>query len=141
MIHLLLAAVLTLDGGAIRVSGFDAAHASLSEYPQLLSVYVEPRAAGAPALLGTYAVVAGELEFRPRFPLVPGVRYRAVFRPPGGATVEQVFEIPAIRKSAATVVTEVFPTAQALPANTLKFYIHFSAPMSRGDVYRHIHLL
>src|SRR5262249_48641390 len=28
-----------------------------------------------------------------------------------------------------------------LPENQLKFYLHFSAPMSRGDVYRHIKLL
>jgi len=39
MMHwLLLAAVLTLNGGAIRVSGFDAAHATPAEYPQLLAL-------------------------------------------------------------------------------------------------------
>jgi len=28
-----------------------------------------------------------------------------------------------------------------LPQNLLKFYLHFSAPMSRGHIYDHIHLL
>jgi hypothetical protein len=73
--------------------------------------------------------------------LLAGVRYRAVFRPPDGPTVERVFEIPASAKSPTTVITEIYPTSQELPENTLKFYIHFSAPMSRGEAYRHIHLL
>ena len=44
-------------------------------------------------------------------------------------------------KTAPTVVTQVYPTADRLPENQLKFYLHFSAPMSRGDVYKHIKLL
>ena len=28
-----------------------------------------------------------------------------------------------------------------LPANELKLYIYFSAPMSRGEAWKHIHLL
>ena len=40
-----------------------------------------------------------------------------------------------------TFVTQVYPSADALPENLLKFYLHFSAPMSRGDSYRHIRLV
>jgi hypothetical protein len=40
-----------------------------------------------------------------------------------------------------TVVTSVFPSAKVLPENLLRFYIHFSAPMGRGEAYRHIHLV
>jgi hypothetical protein len=40
-----------------------------------------------------------------------------------------------------TVVTRVYPSADLLPENLLKFYVHFSAPMSRGHIYEHIHLL
>jgi hypothetical protein len=36
---------------------------------------------------------------------------------------------------------QVYPSAAELPENTLKFYLHFSAPMSRGEAYRRIHLL
>jgi hypothetical protein len=37
-------------------------------------------------------------------------------------------------------VSEVYPSADVLPENLLKFYLHFSAPMSRGRIYDHIHL-
>ena len=40
-----------------------------------------------------------------------------------------------------TVVEAVYPSSDVLPENLLKFYIHFSAPMQRGDSYRHIRLL
>ena len=40
-----------------------------------------------------------------------------------------------------TVVEAVYPTAERLPENQLKFYLHFSAPMSRGEAYRRVQLL
>jgi hypothetical protein len=40
-----------------------------------------------------------------------------------------------------TVVDAIYPTADVLPENQLKFYLHFSAPMSRGEAYRHVHLM
>jgi hypothetical protein len=38
-------------------------------------------------------------------------------------------------------VEAAFPSSDVLPENQLKFYIQFSAPMRRGDSYRHIQLL
>jgi hypothetical protein len=107
-----------------------------------------PEAARA-ALLGSYRVTAGALIFEPRFPLTPGLRYWATFQPsrlPGHAddkakpiTAEIVLaKPPAV---ASTVVEHVYPTGDRLPENQLKFYIHFSAPMSRGEAYRHVRLL
>jgi hypothetical protein len=58
-----------------------------------------------------------------------------------GMAVVQSFKIPKITTTAKTFVEHVFPTAQELPENLLKFYIHFSAPMSRGQAYRRIRLL
>ncbi len=40
-----------------------------------------------------------------------------------------------------TVVSAVYPSASRLPENQLKLYLHFSAPMTRGEAYRHIRLL
>ena len=54
--------------------------------------------------------------------------------------VASTFRVPETKRSRTTVVTEIYPTAQVLPENLLKFYLHFSAPMSRGDIYRWIHL-
>jgi hypothetical protein len=39
------------------------------------------------------------------------------------------------------VVSQVYPTAEVLPENLLKFYLHFSGPMRGGDIYDYIHLL
>ena len=39
-----------------------------------------------------------------------------------------------------TEITAVHPSALELPENLLRFYLHFSAPMSRGKAYKHIHL-
>ena len=40
-----------------------------------------------------------------------------------------------------TVVTEIYPTAVALPENMLRFYIYFSAPMGLDDILPAIDLL
>ena len=38
-------------------------------------------------------------------------------------------------------VVGVFPTAETLPANHLKFYLHFPAPMAPGGVLEHLQLI
>ena len=38
-------------------------------------------------------------------------------------------------------LAEVYPSSAELPENLLRFYLHFSAPMSRGEAYRHISLV
>lgn len=97
-----------------------------------LAVY----AAGADTpMLGTYSKEGDALVFRPRFPLSSGISYRAVF--PGGTFV--VGAAPAATPGAR--VEHVYPSASVLPANELKLYIYFSASMSRGEAWKHIHLL
>lgn len=115
----------------------------------LFAVYVVPAPGKprGPALLGSYRVSDGVLRFEPRFALVPGVRYRAFFkadrlpgRPaPSEETIERELSLPKPAAKAARV-TQVYPTTDRLPENQLKFYVHFSAPMARGGVYRHIKL-
>jgi hypothetical protein len=97
-------------------------------------------------VLGTYKVARGGIEFTPRFPLRPGLQYHALFDVSGipGASptrVEAELLIPAPPPGEPTVVLAVYPSADVLPENLLKFYIHFSAPMQRGGSYRHIRLL
>jgi hypothetical protein len=126
-----------------------------------LAVTVEDGAAGPagrPPLLGTYRVEADVVRFVPRFPLERGLRYRAEFGPArllaaldpsksagsGPAGDRPLVATIALRKppaEAQVVVAQVQPEASTLPENLLKFYIHFSAPMSRGDAYQYLHLL
>jgi hypothetical protein len=99
-----------------------------------------------PPVAGEYSVVDGAVRFTPRFPLQPGMRYRAVYRPASGegddqrAIIEE-FAIPARNTAAAARVVAIFPSAATLPENQLKFYIHFTVAMSRGGAYEHLQLL
>ncbi len=99
-----------------------------------------------PAMLGSYRAGKEALVFEPRFPLQAGATYQAVLDlaalPTKGAgqPVKTTLTIPAA-SAPPTVVSHVFPTRAQLPENLLKFYIHFSAPMSQGRVYQHFKLL
>jgi len=133
---------------AVEVAGVaaaaprDGAEADAAAWRPLFAVYAEQPGAGAvPPMAGTWRVVDGaRWRFEPQFPLVRGVRYRAEFRPPGAVPVISFFEFPADVAPPTTVVREIYPTAIELPENQLKFYVHFSAPMSRGHTYEHVHL-
>ena len=103
----------------------------------------------APPVLGAYRVADGVVRFAPRFPLRAGVEYRAAFDPaglPGGGSpglrpLEVKLSLARDEAAPATAVAAVYPTGNELPENLLKFYIHFSAPMSRGGVYRRLRLI
>lgn len=96
-------------------------------------------------LNGVTSIENGVVRFRPRFPLDAGQSYRAIFHPKGNdaqsAALTRSFSLPKKASGPATTITAVYPTQDVLPENQLKFYLHFSAPMSRGEVYRHVHLL
>lgn len=104
------------------------------------------RPAHVPGMLGDHRIENGLLIFETRFPLKPGVRYRAILdtaRALGRKEadgIEAVFEIPRLKATATTIVQHVYPTRSRLPENQLKFYLHFSAPMSRDEAYQRIHL-
>lgn len=119
------------------------------DWAAILGVYVagDPEDA-RPAVAGDYLVENDKLTFHPRFALEPGIRYRIaldVSRIPGhegkAERVEAEFYQPKQAIAPTTVVDQVYPTRDELPENQLKFYLHFSAPMARGDAYRHIQLL
>ncbi len=111
-------------------------------WSSVFSVYAGAPGSDNPALLGAYRVDAGSLVFRPRFPLAPGMHVRAVFQPPEGEPVEAAFDVPAAAPATpSTRVAHVYPSSATLPANALKLYIYFDAPMTRGGSWQHIHLL
>ena len=97
-------------------------------------------------MAGAYRVESNALRFEPQFPLESGLAYRAVFHPdqlPGGgaaAAVTSVYQAPRRSATPATQVSRIYPGADTLPENLLKFYVHFTAPMSRGNIYDYIRL-
>ena len=103
-----------------------------------------------PPVQGSYRVTNNHLIFEPLFALQAGVNYHAVFNPskagllpegPPFDVIEVTLRLERPRAMPETIVSQVYPTADSLPENLLKFYLHFSAPMSKGNVYSHIHLL
>lgn len=126
------AIVIQLDAGAFRVTGWRTPPPDPSTAFQ-----VSVDAPAAPAMLGDYSTDGAVITFRPRYPLQPGVRYRALWIPDG---TERKFEIPK-PAAEAPVVQQIYPTAAQLPDNLLRLYIQFSAPMNRGEAWRRIHLL
>lgn len=141
MFALLLLSAIHFQGGVFRVSGWDAPAEPRSGWQSIFTVYAGS-GSDVPPLLGVYSVDAGELVFRPRFPLSPGMHVRAVFRAPGESEIESSFDVPAgAIPTATTRVAQIYPTSNVLPANALKLYIYFSAPMQRGDSWTHVRLL
>ena len=79
--------------------------------------------------------------FIPRYPLRPGVEYRAVVEGAPTGRVEKTFRLPSPPPSPPTEFRAVYPSRDTLPENLLKFYLHFSAPMSRREAYQRVRLL
>ena len=111
---------------------------------RVLSVRVRVRSdSEVPSVAGTYARQNGRLQFSPTFGFDRGIDYEATLSIPGAPSKILGFRIPIPEgaKSPSTAVRQVFPSGGVLPANHLRFYIHFSAPMSRGHVEDCIRLL
>jgi hypothetical protein len=83
----------------------------------------------ATPMAGTFGVDGEALRFRPRFPFTPGLSYAFL---DGHPSQPLLLIRPAAAHQASTLVTHIYPTAGQLPVNTLRFYVHFSAPMSEG---------
>ncbi len=149
--------------GTVDVSGLDPhllrgladKDLSADDWRAIFPVYTGeelPVGEDRPPVAGSWTVEKGTLRFRPRYPLVAGLSYvarldldrlssLATGRSSARAPVVARFSLPKPDLQPSTVVKAIYPSAAELPENQLRFYIHFSAPMSRGEAYEHIHLL
>lgn len=109
-----------------------------------------------PSVLGSFRIRSGSLLFEPRFPFVAGLLYTACFDPraldrelPAFLQRFRAASSPAWLTFSPTLshpgsvprVTEVWPAGDSVPANLLRFYVHFSEPMSVRDVASHVFLV
>jgi hypothetical protein len=76
-------------------------------------------------------VLANEVRFAPRFPLVPGIAYSLLL---DGVEVSCA-TLPPRTGRGLTRVVGVYPSALHVPLNLLRIYVHFSAPMSEGHAH------
>lgn len=107
-----------------------------------LSVFTEmPDETGAVPVIGELIKDRKALRFEPMFPLQPGLKYFVEYENARSVKSYYSFSLEGIDRKPTASVREVYPSAEVLPENLLKFYIHFTHPMSVGDSYRHIRLL
>ena len=136
----------------MRVSGL-----SSVELTALASATPTPNASGfasiqLPAVTdisvaATFTVTADGLDIVPTFPLDPGRSYVVRLDPAklpvprSGAPVITTLTMPAAAAGAATVVSHIYPSSAVWPENTLRFYLHFSGPMSSTSAVGHVRLV
>ena len=137
-----------------RIHGLDlGAVEAGSAAENLVSVSVAREGEALPPMLGSYRVSGNDLVFAPRFPLDRSIsRYVVSVDPSLVAASDKSRKLELLvearfgrekspGKTPPSIVEGVYPSRDVLPENTLKFYIAFSSPMSRGGVYSHIRLL
>jgi hypothetical protein len=75
--------------------------------------------------------------FVPRFAFVDGSTYTVFIDGEDAGILVR----PRADRPPTTVVLEIAPTATKVPRNLLRFYVHFSSPMSEGYAARHVRLV
>lgn len=140
------------DSPAIEVSGLPAATIDALERAALTddrwsAVFRVAVGSDAPPMLGSYTIDSGVVRFTPAFPLDPGRQYAVTFdvAPVPGAAGPPALTAsvgrPGENRVPSTRVTRIFPSGDVIPANVLRMYIEFSAPMGRKSGVDYITLL
>lgn len=127
--------------------GIAAAEMTRIEWEAIFPIHVgDPATADGgerPAVLGDYSVDGDVVRFEPRFPFVRGQSYHARWLEPGSrrevARASVQFDL--LAGGTPTRVTAIYPSASSLPENLLRFYVHFSAPMSREQAIDSVRLI
>lgn len=96
-------------------------------------------------IAGRFEIDQDAICFVPRFPFLDGMRYSLlVDSVPEGRRVDSIevwtIQRPAPERTPTTGVVAIYPSADELPVNQLKLYVHFSSPMSEGWAARAIHV-
>src|SRR5829696_3436142 len=123
-----------------------------AEWPKVARLVVDngkpEEVAKKPPVAGDWSVKGDALRFEPLFPLAPGVNYRvfcdlsAIPRTKHkGDAFSLTVGIPKPPPGPRVQVLSVYPSTNRLPENTLRFYIHLSGPVTRGDIYKRFKLV
>ena len=136
----------------VRIGGLSPVEAeelrALGAQPERLSNVLTVTVQGADVpVVGRTVVNGAALQFHPTFPFDAGRPYAVrldtsrwrVPRTP--ATFESVVSLPAPAETARVVVSAIRPSQDSWPENTLRFYVHFSGPMSDASGVGKVHLV
>jgi hypothetical protein len=150
------------DAATVRVVGIpsrylpNADDLTGDEWSSALRIAVAPEDPSAaadptmPAVIGRYSVERRAIVFKPEYGFDAGRRYVVTFDPsklPAAnaawqpAPLTSVVGLPARHLVPTTIVSGVFPSAEIVPENQLRLYLHFSAPMGRKGGVGYLRLL
>ncbi|MCI0682516.1 MAG: hypothetical protein L0Y71_10450 [Gemmataceae bacterium] len=105
-----------------------------------LSLLADDAKTPGPSMLGKYERAGNELTFTPRSPLNAGATYRASLK--AGTVASLDYRVPMLAPKAPPRVVKIYPSADVLPANHLRFYIYFDRPMRGGTgLFKHLAIL
>jgi hypothetical protein len=90
------------------------------------------------SLLGQYIDGEDELIFKSAIPMVAGRQYQLYHN---DRFIGSVQVAASTLEAIAPQIIAIYPSADTLPENLLKIYIHFSVPMQEGESLEHLHLL
>lgn len=125
--------------------GADADPAELSERLQVYVGSGEACCAGRSPIAGRYEIDGSSLTFHPMFAFVEGQAYVVSIKPSDGTSEASRqltdFTIEPAEPIAPPRVIGIYPSGDRLPENVLRFYIHFSTPMSPHRAFDHIKLV
>jgi hypothetical protein len=119
---------------------FAADRSSLTYGPTAEFVHLSARPAGGSRLEGSATREGDFVRYTPRFKFTAGADYSVTVGRWTRADEARV-TVPADRPpTTPTVVSKVEGLPDNAPQNTLRFYLHFSRPMTRGEGLKHVKL-
>lgn len=123
------------DGKAKSILVYTSALKHYPPFPDSVSFFNVMVQGEKISILGSREIVNDGLKFTPLWPLSNGEHYQVYWK---DKLVDTIL-IPAGKGLPPTL--KVFPGADSLPENLLKFYILFSKPMHEGSSIKHIRIL
>lgn len=92
------------------------------------------------SVMGSHTRTRSHVIFTPSLPFLSGQSYQVSWRDPQGHHHSRLVRLPVDNTLKAPKIT-FSPHGVALPANALKFYLHFTEPMEQGVFLKKIRLL
>ncbi len=146
-----LATDTTTQRPLVRVTGWSSielGHLRAGNRPPWEEMFqVSVPGAGAIGVAGTYRVTPDAVEMVPTFSLDPGREYLVKInvvglRPPRtNPRFEGRVRLPATHATPSTRISSIYPSSSTWPENILRFYLHFSSPMSGTSAIGHVRLV
>lgn len=91
---------------------------------------------------GIFSENADYLIFTPYYPLEKGLTYTVRTKDlDTGKYFNSPFVLESIEKRDVAELLHIFPSAEELPENLLRFYFYFNTPMRKEEALKHIHLV